>query len=74
VTRADYIAAIGRTTRPPTEAEWEELEAELAPLRKDTDPGATHREVVDHPFRQLITVAWKRRHGLEPTKGPELPQ
>jgi hypothetical protein len=65
VSRADYMNAVGLTTRSPTEAEWEELEAALEPLRRHAYPGMTDRELLATVQAQHTIDEWKRRHRLE---------
>jgi hypothetical protein len=65
VSRADYVRAVGLTTRSPTEAEWEELEKALEPLRRHPYPGLTDRELLAAVQARHTIGEWKRRHGLE---------
>ena len=67
--RGTIMWAVGRTDHSPTEAMWEEIEAELDRIRATESPGypITGREFLgSHPATKAI-MAWKRRHELLPT-------
>jgi hypothetical protein len=65
VSRVDYLRAVGLMLRSPTEAEWEELEGALEPLRRQASPGITDRELLATVQAKHRVAEWKRRHGLE---------
>jgi hypothetical protein len=66
--RGTIMVAVGRTAYSPSEAMWEELEAELDRLRAETSPGypITDLEFLGSVPAKKALFAWKRRHKLLP--------
>ena len=65
MSRVDYMRAVGLTTRSPTEAEWEELETALEPLRRHAYPGMVDGELLATVQAEYTITEWRRRHRLE---------
>ena len=66
MSRADFVAAVGRLDYPPTETMWEELENEIRALRSDASPELTDGELLRTARGKRVVFDWRRNHELEP--------
>ena len=71
MSRADKLVAIGDTDHPPTEAMWEELEAEVVQIKRAAGFAHIHdrQALATDPAQQAIE-AWERTNKLVARANP----